>query len=629
MTKTIIQENIEKTKQLQNIKTNFDFSAQLFKENPIDEENLTISFIALSNHPTIKRSGFFEDYYVSINTDRVVWSAKHLFLDHNPTFNNSIGRIDEVKKDGEGFKVKVKFFEDIPASKEAFDRFKTGLNDSVSVGFGDSEVEEVGEIDGIPHYQIKSGEIVELSAVWKGADPQAVVSKFSQISNKERVKEVSEAKTITHSNLTSGENQMTTDIQNQTQETLNISKEQKLSQELLKSIPTHPNEESNYAKEAKEIAQLAEILGVQQLGLQAVSKGQKFAEFREEVYQSKLNNQLNFSIKTSDKAQEPAFSIANIVKGTAGVELDYKTENGRFKLPNSFFNQFADPTPYDVAGTDTIKSNLPGVKSIEPITYHGDKFIELIRQQSKVLSMLDIMTDLTGVQQIPRDETSFNAYFLEEGQSIQGQTPTFSDIKLEPHTIYVKIKLTRQMLYMTPFALNSYIIKKIIQAVKFKAEEALFYGTSPITGIFNLAGTSAINDFLAKPSYKGALDFKAKLWSNDYDTSKCVFICNSTDYVALEGTPKSINENNITETERTLLENGKMVGFDVVMNNIFKDKDIMLADLSNVLMGIWSKGLEIKYLETEGGISTIEAFYDIDYGFKRPNAFVTSTKAKS
>ncbi|PAF46423.1 hypothetical protein BKH46_07485 [Helicobacter sp. 12S02634-8] len=577
--------------------------------DPIDTKNMTISFIALSANPTIKRESIFGDFYISIDTDKVEFNAQKLYLDHTPSFSNAIGNIIETKKDSEGFKVKVKFYENIPNSKEAFERYQAGLSDSVSVGFGDTEIVEVGEIDHLPHYKITQGEIIELSAVWRGADPRAIVSKFAQ-AKKERAEKETQQRIQENPNKIKEQKMEQTEQSTQNQEI----KEQKAMQTQM---------QANRTDEAREIAQMSAIMGCENLGLQAIAQGKSYKDFRDELYQNAQNHTPSFSIKTS-KQTEPNFSIANIIKGTFGVEKEYLSSNGRFSVPNSFFTQLADNKPYDVGGDDTIKSTIAGVKSIEPITYRGDKFIELVKNQSPILSMLDLMPDLNGVQQIPRDDTTFDAYFVEEAQSIKGQIPTFSDIKLTPHTIYAKVKITRQMAMMSPFALDTYIINKITQAIKFKAEQALFYGTSPITGIFNLTGTNTISDYLTKPTYKGALDFKGKLWSNDYDTSKCAFVCNSLDYITLEGTPKFINETNITETERTLLENGKLAGFNVIMNNIIADKNIVLADFSNVIMGIWSNGLEVRYIETEGGISTIECFYDIDFAYKRNNAFVIS-----
>lgn len=581
------------------INQDLNFKASIIEESPINDEEMTISFLALSTKPIIKRNSAFGEYYISINTDKVNFKAKNLYLDHNPTFENSIGVITECKKDKEGFKVKVRFFEHIPASKEAYERYKVGLSNSVSVGFGECQILEEKDIEGMPHFKIEEGDIVELSAVWRGADPKAVISTFA--------KEIE----MENKNQIQGEN-MENQIQN-TGEEMNTQTQN-----------TQNNSENTYTykEEAQEIAKLAEIFGNKDLALQAIAQGKSYADFRDELY-AKKDEVKSFSIKTS-KAETPKFSITNVITGKIGIENDYRRDMGRFSIPDSFYKQFEESNIYDNAGVDAIRSSLAGVKSIEPVSYRGDKFIELIRNQSPLLSMLDTMPDLTGEQQIPRDDTEMDAYFIEEGQTTKGQGVSFSDIKLTPHTLSAKVKITRKMLQMTPFALDSFILKKMVLAIKTKAEKTLLYGDTPIKGIFNLDGTAVVKNFLKAPEYKGALEFKGKLWSHDYDTANCAFVCNSLEFIKLEGTPKFINKTNITETERTLLENGKMAGFNVIMNNLMSDGDIVLADFSNVIMGLWSNGVEFKTYEVEGGTTIIECFYDLDFNYKRNNAFVIS-----
>lgn len=586
---------MKKTEVKNLIKQNLNFQASIIESEPINDSDMTISFLALSSKPTIKRNGFFGEYYISINTDKVNFKAQNLYLDHNPSFENSIGLITESKKDKEGFKVKVKFFENIPLSKEAFLRYKAGLSKSVSVGFGDCQILEEDDIEGLPHFKIDEGDIIELSAVWKGADPKAVISTFCQESEikikKQGEKMEKEIELI--------------EVKNQ-KEGVDLNKENA----------------TDYKQEAQEIAKLAEIFGNKELALEAIANGKSYASFRDELY-AKKDEVKNFSIKTS-KVETPKFSITNVITGKIGVENDYRRDMGRFSIPDSFYKQFEDSNIYDNAGIDAITSSIAGVKSIEPISYRGDKFIELIRNQSPLLSMLDTMPDLTGEQQIPRDDTEMDAYFIEEGQSTKGQSVNFSDIKLAPHTLSAKVKITRKMLQMTPFALDSFILKKMVLAIKTKAEKTLLYGDMPIKGIFNIDGTANVKDFLKDPQYKNALEFKGKLYSQDYDVSNCAFVCNSLEYIKLEGTPKFINKTNITETERTLLENGKMAGFNVIMNNLMNDGDIVLADFSNVIMGLWSNGVEFKTYEVEGGTTIVECFYDLDFNYKRNNAFVIS-----
>lgn len=600
-----IQIKKEKKEKKMNKPKDLTFSANISGDSPIDDENMTISFRALSANPIIKREGFFEDYYISIDTDNVRWSAKNLFLDHNPTFNNSVGVIDEVKKDNDGFKVKVRFFENIPASKEAYERYKAGLSNSVSVGFGEADIEEIGKINNLTHFKIKSGEIVELSAVWLGADPKAVISKFG--------KELE----IQNKNQNQGEKMENQAVK--TQKTTGELKEAQNQGEKMENENFAKNQ--NIMNEAKEIAQLAEIMGRKDLGIEAISEGMSFEEFRKTLYQASVQENKSFSIKTS-KSINSEFSLDNIIKNTPqAFELEtFNNATRRFKIPNEFYKKFENAT-----GDVITKSSGANVQSIEPTYWRGDKFIDLVRMQSPLLQKLDMMSGLVSIQQIPRDNTELDAVFLEEGATSNAQSINFDHITLTPKTISNKVIITRRMFEMSPIALESFVISKMITGIRRKLEQVVLYGKSPapINGIFNTTGIQVVPEFMKAPDFKQALSFKGLLQSLDYDTSSCAFFVNAMGFTELEGTPKSINTTNVT-TERTLLENNKMAGFDVFVNNLMEDGDILLGDFSNAILGTWSDGIEIKTYQREGDNLVIEGFYDIDFALKRNNAFVIS-----
>lgn len=574
------------------IKQELNFKAKIASKEAINEEDLSICFLALSEKPLIKMNSVFGDYYISVNTDNVDFQAKNLYLDHDLSFKNSIGVIDEVKKDSQGFKARVKFFANIQDSKEAFERYKAGLSDSVSVGFGESNIIEVGTIEGLSHFEIQSGVIRELSAVWNGADPKAKIAQF--------------AKTI----------------ENQSHQ---IKKEVRMKEITQETHQGTQMQDNTYAQVAKDIMELSEIIKNKEAGLKAIAEGKSYKEFRESIFAEKI--QENFNILPSSKKASADFSIANIVSGNIGVESDFKQPNDRFSIPSSFFTKFEDGIDV-TTGLNVNKSSDTGVQSIEPTYYRGDKFIQNVKKISPILGMLDLMPDLIGEQQIPRDETEFTAYFVDEGQTTQGQKLAFSDIKLRPHTISLRVDITRTMQYMTPEALDSFILRKMLEAYKTFVEKNLFYGKSPapINGLFNTDGVPVVADFMKNPSYKKALDFKAKLWSRDYDVNRCVFVTNSNSFVKLEGTPKFINETNITETERTLLESSSMAGFKVMVNNLIGEEDIIFADFSNVILGTWAKGLEVSYYKLPGGLFVVEGFYDFDIVLKRKDSIVISKK---
>lgn len=149
-------------------------------------EDLELGFIALSKDPIVPQFSWLEGLiYVAVETASVKFKAKNFYLDHDLSFHNAIGNITDHKMDEKGnLKIKVRFFEEIKDSKQAYLKYKNGLSNAVSVGIVGAKLTQVKE-NGSPKmhknrplYQMKGGEIVEVSAVWQGADSKATQATF-------------------------------------------------------------------------------------------------------------------------------------------------------------------------------------------------------------------------------------------------------------------------------------------------------------------------------------------------------------------------------------------------------------------------------------------------------------------
>ena len=269
-------------------------------DNAINDEAKTISFLALSHNNLHKRYSFFGDeYYLSVDLSGVKFEATTLYLDHDVSFENAIGKIIDTKLDDKGFKVIVQFNDEVSQSREAYAKFKAGFSDSVSVGFKNYELKECEPIDGIEHFEIKNGVINELSAVWQGADPNAKVANFAK--EQEKPKAVEQ------------------EIQKEDEKT-EFKAEKK--------------------DETKEIIELAEILGKQAEALEAIKNKISFSEFSNKLkeQQQKTNDIKEFNIMKRENTQE--FSLANIIKNAGNAstaDLGFEVENYFNKSNGRFF----------------------------------------------------------------------------------------------------------------------------------------------------------------------------------------------------------------------------------------------------------------------------------------------------
>lgn len=565
-----------------------NFSVTLGKDAAFDDEYKTISFIALSKNNLHKRTTFWGDeYYLSVDTANVKFNAKTLYLDHEPTFANAIGKIIDQKFENGDFKVKVEFSDEVASSKEAYAKYKAGLSDSVSVGFGEYKVKEMEKIEGVEHYQIYEGEIVELSAVWQGADPNAKISKF----NKPNLK---------------GEQMPENDKNTQ-------SAQQGAEQNELKK---QEEQIAMQKAEQKNIIELAQILGRDKEGLDAIAAGKSYAEFSKDM--AKLNAQSKFetiNIKAKGRQDDVEFSLANVIKSAVdrnidlSRELEFKgREIGRFALPDSFIANFADNITSTSTASDAVNRE-----------YRGDLLIEQLKQDSKLLSFCTWLPNLSANLTIPRDTSSITADFVEEGKRRDAENLSFDAIQLSPHTLNANIVITRTMLNMSAFELEAFAYKKLKDAIRKKLEQTLLYGKGVVKGLFETSGVPSIAGFMTAPTLEGVLRFGDSLDAAELDTEHSKFFLNGTDISKLRATKRG------NSVERMLIDTGDsdLQGYAYFKNNNLKAGDVIFGNFEDIWIGAFGS-LEVLPLMQEGGNVLLQAFYDIDAKLAREKSFAIS-----
>lgn len=544
-------------------------------DNAINDEAKTISFLALSHNNLHKRSSFFGDeYYLSVDLSGVKFEATTLYLDHDVSFENAIGKIIDTKLDDKGFKVIVQFNDEVSQSREAYAKFKAGFSDSVSVGFKSYELKECEPIGGIEHFEIKNGVINELSAVWQGADPNAKVANFAKEQEKPKVQE----------------------------------------QEMQKE-----NEKTEFKAEkkdeTKEIIELAEILGKQNEALEAIKNKMSFSEFSSKIkeQQQKNNDIKEFNIMKRENTQE--FSLANIIKSAGNINADlgfevenfFNKSNGRFILPSDFGVRFSD------AITTTAKA--AGAISTD---FRDDLLIEEVKTESPLLSECTWLDGLSQRVEIPRNNSNITADFVEEGKGKDSQNLAFDKIILEPHTLLATIRITRTMMNMSAFGLESFAYKAMKFAIRKKLEEAILYGKGVIKGIFEISGIPSITGYMTAPTLEKTLSFGDTLENNNGNIANAKFALKNSDVSKLKATARGVSN------EKMLIEElGNLQGYPYFTTQLIKGGDVVFGDFKDIFIGSF-KGIELLTHNEHGGDVTLELYLDVDAKLAREKSFVIS-----
>ncbi|WP_104753706.1 phage major capsid protein [Helicobacter salomonis] len=591
-------------------------------QGAVDEQGKTLSFLAISKNPKIKqfewdwKEGKLKYYYLEVLTDNLNFQATQFYRDHNLRFESAIGVIKEHKLDESGHKVVVQFFEDVSDSLEAFNRYKNGLSQSVSVGIINPKIVNTKQTyRGLPLKRMTKGDVIELSAVWRGADEKAMLAQFAAQQHK-GVPPMTENTQEEHlkdqiNALAEQLSKMQTERVNLNAPTANTPPSSEL-QDLQSQLTQLQAKEANNAQ----ILQLGSAMGKEKEALEAIKDNKSYQEFSFSLISSQYLAQ-----KPPEKQEfSPVCSLANYALNVANqnasrpVELSMGVHG--LEIDDNYMMRF-----------DAMSSIDPKNTGYVPNVYRADKFIQQVFQESNILNLCDKMTGLSGVVEIPRETGKLEAYWVAEGGTTTTTHPGADKITLTPKTIKCKVLITRQMFNMTPIALEAHIIKRIREEIKGRLEADLLYGKGdakcPFKGIFATTGVNVITDYLSAPDFVKTISFGSKLTSQNLNTDRVVFVANALSKAKLQ----TSRYDTTGRSDRYLLnEAGDLLcGYAFLQNNRLRDYQGVFGDFSNIILGTWNN-LQVQALKNDEGDIVFTGFYDVAIGFKDPKRLVITKR---
>ncbi len=139
------------------------------------------TFILISKDNATQRYDWWEDeiYIEELDVKGASHDELHTFFkDHQPSVDNAIGRIANKKVLNDELLADVIFSSD-EASQTIKQKYDENILSDVSIGYYINDFVETKKKDEPNHILVTDFTIVELSAVWKGADAGAVKIKQS------------------------------------------------------------------------------------------------------------------------------------------------------------------------------------------------------------------------------------------------------------------------------------------------------------------------------------------------------------------------------------------------------------------------------------------------------------------
>ena len=134
------------------------------------------TFILISNNNQTERYDWWADeiYIEELDVNGADYSQlKTFFKDHNPSVDTAIGKVEDLRLENGQLIGDVRFSKD-EKSQIIKQKYDDGILTDVSIGYRIDEYVLTEQKDAPTHILVTKYRIVELSAVWKGADTGAI-----------------------------------------------------------------------------------------------------------------------------------------------------------------------------------------------------------------------------------------------------------------------------------------------------------------------------------------------------------------------------------------------------------------------------------------------------------------------
>lgn len=151
----------------------------------IDSDNNILSFVMISNSNACKRWDWdMGEYLEELDISGARYNElRTLFTDHNPSVDNAIAKIENIRVENNELVCDCIFAKD-ERSQNIFKKYKDGILSDVSIGYKILK-QTIDKDSNLKKVLVNEFEIFELSAVWKGADKNAKKRFFDEQTQKE------------------------------------------------------------------------------------------------------------------------------------------------------------------------------------------------------------------------------------------------------------------------------------------------------------------------------------------------------------------------------------------------------------------------------------------------------------
>ena len=325
--------------------------------------------------------------------------------------------------------------------------------------------------------------------------------------------------------------------------------------------------------EIAEIRSLGELIENSELAEKFINENRSYSEFKEAVKEFKNNKERKLNVKENETMKFSLTKALNMFtknfKGNIEDTDEYKViEENKRNL---------GITDADIVVTRENLRAINGTEALNQTDYRPDMYTENLRPQNVIAKTGCRVVDVDGPSISFSVATSgVNAGFVDLNGEIPSADMAWSLKTLQPKKLGAYVEIDYKALLQDRPSVEGIITDDIVRGLDQAKDEAILVGDGTSNKPVGIVATSGINEVPISSAFtlSGVYGFEKEIRdSNDY-AEVLTWVMNSKNYYKYATTPYSATEQN-----RMLLEDGKIIGHDVVISNALDDNTIILRKL--------------------------------------------------
>lgn len=579
-------------------------TVDLSRASYIDEENRRVRISVSSEEPVERSFGKEILSHRAEDIDMTFMDSGNapLLMDHNMT--KQIGVIEEFRLDEAAKRTTaVVRFGKSELAREAFQDVVDGIKSNISVGYSITKMERQSDKEHGEYFRA-SFKPVEASIVSVPADLSVGVGRSATELNKKQV---------------------TLKMENEKQE-VNLDEVRSISADEARK---------EFAKNSKEILDLAAKHNKRDLGNQAIGSQMSVEEFRGQLLEQiststpiDSGNEIGLTEKESQR-----FSLVKAVRALANPTDRRAQEDAKFEFECSNAASQAEGKtsqgvmmPADVLRNWTRDLNTGDDSSLVAEDYKGGSFIDVLRNSSSVMAAgATLLNGLQGNVVIPRKTAGSTAAFLATEGAAAGESEFTSDsVTMTPKVVGAFSDVTRLLLGQSALSVENLIRDDLMKGIATAIDTGALLGSGANgnpRGIRNTTGINTSTFAAATPTWAEIVAMESAISGDNALFGTLRYICRPSEFGTMKVTSKDTGSGQFIVSP-----DNSVNGYEVIRSNQVTAGDFYFGNFADLLVGFFGS-LDINvdpYSLSSTGSVRIVALQNCDTAVRHPESFILS-----